>query len=168
MTVLPTLRDAGAFIILAVISAGAAPFAFAGPASASGTVTAAVHSPGRGDPDRKAILDAFRPAVEQELGKPVEFVVSELNVAGNLAFVAVNAQRPGGGRIDPNHTPFAARNGEEALSMFDCCHAEAMLRKEQGQWRVVESGVGATDVWYAGWCDRVPRGLIGICATLTE
>ncbi len=129
---------------------------------------ASVYSPAKGNPERKAILDTVRPLAEQDLGKPVEFVVGELNISGNWAFVALQAQRPGGGAIDAYKTPFAARNGEEAVSMFDCCHVEAVLRKEQGIWRVMESGVGTTDVWYTGWCKKVPQGLIGLCAEFTE
>jgi len=62
----------------------------------------------------------------------VEFVVGEFNVAGDMAFVALKAQRPGGGSIDSYRTPFAEENGEEAVSMFDCCHVEAVLQKNQG------------------------------------
>lgn len=129
---------------------------------------APVYSPAKGHPERKAILDIVRPVAEHDLGKPVEFVVEEFNISGNWAFVALNAQRPGGGKIDPYKTPFASRNGEDAVSMFDCCHVEAVLRKEQGAWRVLESGVGTTDVWYTNWCDKVPQGLIGICAAFAQ
>lgn len=127
-----------------------------------------VYTPAKGSPERKAILDVVRPLAERDLGAPVEFVVGEFNVAGDMAFVALKAQRPGGGAIDPYRTPFAKRNGEEAVSMFDCCHVEAVLQKKQGSWTVVESGVGATDVWYTEWCRRTPPRLIGICSPLTE
>lgn len=127
-----------------------------------------VHTPAKGSPDRKAILDAVRPIAERDLGAPVEFVVGEFNVAGDIAFVALKAQRPGGGSIDPYRTPFAERNGEETVSMFDCCHVEAVLQKSQGVWRVLESGVGTTDVWYTEWCRRTPPRLIGFCSSLTD
>ncbi len=136
--------------------------------SAEAQSAPAVYTPAKGSPDRKAILDAVRPLAERDLGAPVEFVVGEFNVAGDMAFVALKAQRPGGGPIDPYRTPFAEENGEEAVSMFDCCHVEAVLQKNQGVWRVLESGVGATDVWYTEWCRRTPPRLIGICSSLTE
>ena len=129
---------------------------------------AAVYTPAKGSADRKAILDAVRPLAEHDLGAPVEFVVGEFNVSGDMAFVALKAQRPGGGTIDPYRTPFARRNGEEAVSMFDCCHVEAVLRKGRNGWQVLESGVGATDVWYTEWCRRTPPRLIGFCAAMTE
>ena len=132
-----------------------------------------VHNPGRGDPDRKAILDAVRTVAESDLGKPVEFVVGDITIGNDehgtpWAFVTVNAQRPGGGAIDPYRTPFAARNGDEAVEMFDCCHVEAVLKQERGTWLVVESGVGATDLWYTQWCNRSQRKLIALCASLEE
>lgn len=145
----------------------------AGPAAASAGQTAAQpdsapYTPGRGDPLRKAILDAVRPEADRELGAPVAFVAREFNVLRDWAFVALEAQRPGGRAIDPVLTPFALRNGEDALDMFDCCHVEAVLKREPQGWRVLEAGVGTTDVWYTAWCDRVPSGLIGICASLKE
>ena len=129
---------------------------------------AKVYTPAKGSPDRKAILDTVRPLAERDLGAPIEFIVGELNVAGAWSFVALTAQRPGGGAIDRYKTPFARRNGEEAVSMFDCCHVEAVLHKTDGKWHVVESGVGTTDVWYTHWCNRPVRRLIAICASLSE
>lgn len=148
-------------VLLAVMATGAGTTANAQSASS-------VYTPAKGSPERKAILDVVRPLAERDLGAPVEFVVGEFNVAGDMAFVALKAQRPGGGAIDPYRTPFAKRNGEEAVSMFDCCHVEAVLQKKQGSWTVLESGVGATDVWYTEWCRRTTPRLIGICLSLTE
>lgn len=31
---------------------------------------------------------------------------------------------------------------------MDCCHAEAFLKKTNGQWKVIESGFFSTDVWW--------------------
>ena len=124
---------------------------------------AGVYTPQRGNPERRAILDAVRPIAERDLGVPVEFVVAEFNVSGDWAFVALNSQRPGGRPIDPNSTPFVQREGEEAIEMFDCCHVEAILRRSQGSWQVIQAGVGATDLWLMDWCQKTPPGLIEIC-----
>lgn len=129
---------------------------------------ASIYSPAKGSTERKAVLDTLRPIAERDLGHPVEFVVGEFNISGNWAFVAVNAQRPGGGAIDPYKTPFAERNGEEAVTMFDCCHVEAVLHKEQGTWQIMEAGVAATDIWYTNWCNKVPQGLIRLCTEFSE
>ncbi len=131
--------------------------------TAQAQTSAAVYTPQRGNPERKAILDAVRPIAERDLGVPVEFVVTEFNVSEDWAFVALNSQRPGGRPIDPNSTPFLQREGQEAIEMFDCCHVEAILRRSQGSWQVIQAGVGATDLWFMDWCQKTPPGLIEIC-----
>ena len=45
--------------------------------------------------------------VEAEVGKPVEFVVNEMRVLGEWAFVIATPQRPGGGK--PGHERIARR-----------------------------------------------------------
>lgn len=51
-----------------------------------------------GSAQRRAILNALRPAVERELRGPVEFVIDCIQVQGGMALVNANPQRPGGGR----------------------------------------------------------------------
>jgi hypothetical protein len=131
--------------------------------STGANVSAQVYSPTRSDPERKAILDAIRPHAERDLGPPVEFVIYELNVSGAFAFMSGNAQRQGGKAINPRTTPYAKRYGLDELEMWDCCHVEAVLQKSGNGWRVLETHVGSSDAWFAGWCDRVPKRLISIC-----
>jgi len=64
-----------------------------GPAMAQGWT-----EPARGTPTRAALMDALRPHALWLLGSPVEFVVYDLRVSGNLAFASVYPQRPGGAR----------------------------------------------------------------------
>lgn len=104
--------------------------------------------PAKGTALRAALLDALRPHAEWMLGAPVEFLVRDMRVAGDLAFVAVEPQRPGGGQIDPARTPMAAR-GEYEPDMFDGNHMEALYRKSGATWVAVHWHIGATDVWYA-------------------
>lgn len=118
----------------------------------------AIHSPASGSPERKAILDAYRPLVVADLGAPVEFAVRTVRVSGNHAFVAVDAQRPGGGRIVKERTPYGQRHAG-SLDFWDCCHAEAVLQRSGASWQVLEHRIGATDVWYESWYDRLPREL---------
>lgn len=122
---------------------------------------AAVHTPASGSPERKAILDAYRPLVVADLGAPVEFAVRTVRVSGNHAFVAVDAQRPGGGRIAKERTPYGQRHAG-SLDFWDCCHAEALLQRSGASWQVLEHKIGATDVWYESWYDRLPRDLFTI------
>ncbi len=48
-----------------------------------------------GSPLRADILNALRPTVQNEIGGAVEFVVRELRVLQNWAFVSARPQRPG-------------------------------------------------------------------------
>lgn len=118
--------------------------------SATAAFAVSFTSPGPGTPQRKAVLDALRPHVERELGvRPIEFVVEEIRIGGGWAFVRANPQRKGGGAI---------RNPDENM---DGVHTEAFLQMQGGRWVVREFGVGSTDVWFLGWCDKTPPGLMG-------
>jgi hypothetical protein len=100
--------------------------------------------------ERKAVLDALRPAVEARLGPNVEFVVAHLRVEDGWAFVIADPQRKGGKPID-GWGIFG-----EHFDNMDGLRTEAVLKRTKGRWRVVDWGIGATDVWY---CDVGPRKL---------
>ena len=100
--------------------------------------------------ERKAVLDALRPAVEARLGPNVEFVVAHLRIEDGWAFIIADPQRKGGKAIDG-----WAIFGEHFDNM-DGLRTEAVLRRTKGHWRVVDWGIGATDVWY---CDVGPKKL---------
>lgn len=110
---------------------------------------AQLHSPPPGSAERRAVLDAVRPHVEEQLGAPVEFVVQTIRVSGDWAFVQATPQRPGGRAIS---APYPEMDG---------VHTEAILRRDGGGWVTIGWAVGATDVWYVDYCGRVPRGLLG-------
>ena len=97
--------------------------------------------------ERKQILDALRHPVEKELKKAVVFKVDHLKVLNDWAFMRGVPQLPGGKRMEYEGTPY-----EEAIKegMFDdwVC---ALMRKEEGEWRVVRYAIGATDVVNEGW-----------------
>lgn len=121
------------------------------PTSAQG-VNAVSVAPG--SVQRRAILDAIRPAVEAQLGPDVEFVVHDLRILRGWAFVAATPQRRGGRPI----------NGYDYFPDFDDMgglEVQAVLRLRGGRWTVVQQAIGATDVWY---CDMGPRGLTPACA----
>ena len=104
-----------------------------------------------GSQQRRAILDALRPAVAREMRGPVEFVVERLDVRSGWALVWAQPQRPGGGRIDPQVvlTP-------EQLEFSEGIRVDALLRFEDEQWKVEDYRVGATDVWYACYAGAPP------------
>jgi len=122
-------------------------------ALSTGAGAQAIQSPQKGSPLRKEILDALRPGVERKLNAPIEFKVDDLKVSGDWAFVRVTPQRPGGVEIDVSKTPAGKRE------INDGVHTEAVLRRVGGTWRVQEYEVGATDVWYTEWCNRLPKAM---------
>jgi hypothetical protein len=104
--------------------------------------------PARGTPERVDLLDAIRPLAEWALAPPIEFVVTELRVSGDVAFVNVTAQRPGGAEIDLATSPLVLRDGETP-ELVDGPHLQALLRKSGRMWVSVQDSIGATDVWYS-------------------
>ena len=99
---------------------------------------------------RKAVLDALRPAVEKKLGRNVEFVVQVLRVEGGWAFVMADPRRKGAKPID------GYRIFGEDFDNMDGLRVDAVLQLRNGKWRVADHAIGATDVWY---CDVGPRKL---------
>jgi len=107
-----------------------------------------IYTPQRGDPERAAILDAVRPAVETRLFPPIEFVVSTMNVSGPWAYVVLQPQRPGGGAIDPLTT----RVAEDARAgMLDGLTTDALLLYRYDRWNLIAWSIGATDVVWDPW-----------------
>jgi hypothetical protein len=104
-----------------------------------------------GDPLRRPILDGLRPAIEDDLGQPVQFMVDRLRVQGDWAFYAGSIQQPNGRPIDFSRTRYASalENG-----VFDGPGTFGLLRRSAGAWRVVTFVVGPTDVAWLGWPDE--------------
>lgn len=120
------------------------------PAAPSNTPLTAVrsaHEPPRGSRERAAILDAIRPKAATYLGPPVEFVVDELRVSDDQAFAMLDAQRPGGARIDMRDTPWG--RGPHYSPPIDSPRIIALLRRRGGQWVVVEDVFSPTDASFA-------------------
>lgn len=95
-------------------------------------------------PERTAILDALRPAIEARIGPNVEFVVESLRVANGYAVVDANPQRRGGGQID-GHRYF----GSDFDNMGGL-EVTAVLQYRNRRWNLIGQRIGATDVWYCG------------------
>lgn len=133
-------------LISAPLSAGSAPAA-PPPAVQAGPRNVPV-----GDPMRRPILDALRPAIQRDLGgQPVQFMVDRLRIQGDWAFYAGSIQQPNGRPIDFSKTRYASALEE---GFFDGPGTYALLRRTAGAWRVVTFVVGPTDVAYLGWPDE--------------
>jgi hypothetical protein len=128
--------------------------AFAAIAAGPGAAPAAaqVETPAPGTPLRAAILDAVRARVISEVGGPVEFVVDDMRVIGEWAFVQLRPQRPGGAPI-----PFVYSRYQGAIDAgaFDP-GVFALLRDTPAGWLVYEYSLGATDVPWIGWAGLYP------------
>ncbi|WP_319533332.1 hypothetical protein [uncultured Cohaesibacter sp.] len=116
-----------------------AAFSFALPSLAQ-----SVYTPQRGAPERKQILDAIRPLLEVRLEKPIEFVVNWLNVYDGWAFVSVDPQRPGGGKIDGNTATYQMWEHQDGLTTY------VLLKHDYGQWNLVDYAIGPTDAFWHG------------------
>jgi hypothetical protein len=102
-------------------------------------------------------MDVLRVPCEKDLAREVIFKVQHLRVAADLAFARVIPVLPNGADIDYSRTKYAEQLAEGA---FDA-EAEALLRREGGQWKLLEWRFGATDtevdIWEKKY--RMPKSL---------
>ena len=115
------------------------------------------HTPAPGSAELKAVADALRVPVEKELRQKVVFKIDHLKVSGDWAFLRGVPQRPGGGKVDYNATPYKQAIEDGVFDDWIC----ALLRKRAGKWQVVKYVIGATDVVYEGWDEeyKAPSGI---------
>lgn len=113
---------------------------------------AQVETPVPGSAVRAAILDALRGRTIGELGGPIEFVVNDIRVLGEWAFVDAHPQRPGGGPIFYTYTRYQAAWDAGALDQV----VVALLRETPAGWLVYEYDFGATDVVWMPWMEIYP------------
>lgn len=118
-----------------------------------------VRTIGIGDPSRAQLLDALRAVIAKDLGQPVKFVVDDMRVRAEWAFVVAHPQTPAGEAIDFSKTHYAERQREGVL---DGDTLYALLRRRGGTWAVVDFMIGPTDVGWMDWQSThgVPEGLI--------
>lgn len=114
-----------------------------------------------GDPLRKILLDAVRPAVERDLGQKVKFVVRLLRVQGGWAFATLAPRTRTGAPIDFSATRHAERKRE---GMLDGDTLYALLQQGPSGWRVRTFVIGPTDVTWAGWPEEygAPESLFAL------
>ena len=115
-------------------------------------------TPAAGSAERKAIMDAIREPAEREFKTKVIFNVDILRVAGDWAYARVSPTLPNGEEIDFSKTKYRK---QVELGAFDP-QGEALLRREDDEWKVLEWVFGSTDVPSAEWPDKykMPKSLL--------
>ena len=97
-------------------------------------------------------MDALRGTVKPELGnQDILFAVSEpgqvLRQSGNFAWLQGRIELRNGKDPETKGTSFEEDAKEGIMDGF---HVEALFQKKNGAWKVLEHGVGSTDVWWEG------------------
>ncbi len=100
-----------------------------------------VETPAPGSPLRRAILEALRVPVQKDLNQKVVFRIDLITVKDGWAYFRGQARQPNGSPMDYRRTKYWK---QIHLGMFDdrLC---ALLRLQDGKWRVVEFLLGNTD-----------------------
>jgi hypothetical protein len=111
---------AGALAAVLALGACNAPAAKDAPTPApTQPATCALASPAAGSAERKAILDALRPKIEEMTGKPVEFVVNRLETACDFARVIAEPRaKTGGDHYESIDAWFVKKDGVWTLGMI--------------------------------------------------
>ena len=96
--------------------------------------------------ERRAILDATRQSVQQEMKQPIEFVVKRIKVCDRWAFVIADMQKPGGAQI----------NWSQTVCRGDVSHlVGALLQKVgDGRWSAKAHELCPTDVPWVDWATK--------------
>ncbi|ODR97433.1 hypothetical protein AUC69_12555 [Methyloceanibacter superfactus] len=108
------------------------------------------YTPVPGSAERKAIMDALREPVMAELKQRVIFVVKQLKVCGNWAFIEADPKQPGGRPVDWNIGAYADAVADDMCGGY----VHALLVKSDGRWRVREQVICATDVPWVDWAQQ--------------
>lgn len=106
-----------------------------------------VQHPDKGSAERSALLDTLRPPVEKELKQNIVFVINQINVQGQWAFVDGRLQTKDGRVPIWKITRYAQAASYGAQSDG----ISALLKRSGTGWRVVTKAIGCTDVCYVDW-----------------
>lgn len=114
---------------------------------------------GIGDPSRAQLLDTLRAAIGKDLGQPVRFIIDEMRVQRDSAFVVAHPRTPAGAAIDFSRTHYAER---PEAGVMDGDTIYALLQRRGGVWAVVTFMIAPTDMGWMDWQDtyHTPAGLI--------
>merc|ERR1711991_16733 len=102
--------------------------------------------------ERRAILEAARKPLVEDIGQPIKFVLSTFLVQNGWAFYQGHPISASGSKINWLETKYKS-DVEEGF--FDE-NIQGLLRREGGRWVSKAHAVGCTDVCFAGWPDAFP------------
>jgi len=106
-----------------------------------------VQHPEKGSAERSDLLDTLRPPVEKELKQSIVFVINQINVQGQWAFVDGRLRTSDGKVPNWKGTPYAQAAGYGAQSDG----ISALLKRSGNSWHIVTKAIGCTDVCYVDW-----------------
>jgi hypothetical protein len=95
---------------------------------------------------------ALTPVVGESIGHPVSLQVETFNTEGDWGWIIAQPWTPEGTQIDWSQTRYAERAAQGVLDGGGTTYA--LLKRENGRWRVVDFAVGPTDVAWADWPER--------------
>ncbi len=103
--------------------------------------TSPVETPPPGSPLRQAIMDALRVPVQKDLKQKVVFRVDLLSVKDGWAYFRGQTRKPDGSLMDYRRTKYWKQIQLGRFEDWLC----ALLKLQDGKWRVVEFLIGHTD-----------------------
>jgi len=108
------------------------------------------YTPASGSAERKAIMDALREPVMEEIKQRVVFVVQQLKVCRDWAFLEATPQKPDGQPVDWTIGAYADAVADDMCGGY----IHALLVKTGEHRRVSEHVICATDVPWVDWAQR--------------
>ncbi len=105
-----------------------------------------------GETQTDPLAAALTPVLAEDIGLPVSLAVTTSTTDGDWGWLIAQPWTPEGAAIDWSQTRHAARAAEGALDGAGTTYA--LLRRQNGQWQVVEFAVGPTDAAWADWAER--------------
>lgn len=105
-----------------------------------------------GDVQTDPLAIALAPVLTESIGLPVSLSVRTSNTQGDWGWLVAQPWTTDWTQIDWLETTYAERAREGVLDGNGVTYA--LLKREGGQWRVVEFAVGPTDVAWADWAER--------------
>ncbi|TGL88750.1 hypothetical protein EHQ68_08925 [Leptospira congkakensis] len=96
--------------------------------------------------ERTYLLDLLRANLSNEFKQEFIFVVEHFKVSGDYAWFRGTAKRKDGKEISLSED-----------IPYDCCHVEALFKKNNGKWQISEWAAFSTDVWWDGIQARYPK-----------